>query len=73
MPPSQPKPKREGPNPAHVLLAAISRAVDAGVEPVRIVAVLDMACSAHGVEQAPSWRMCARTLNGYADQIKPSE
>jgi hypothetical protein len=56
-----------------VLITAIRRAVDTGVEPPRIVAVLDMADAATGTEQAPAWRMCAKPLDGYSDAIKPAE
>ena len=64
---------KRGPNPAHVLLTAVRRAVDAGVEPARVVTVLDMAIAATGTQQAPSWRMCATTLDGYSDAAKPAE
>lgn len=53
-------------NPPHVLIDAIRRALKAGVDPARVVSILDMAHKATGVKQAPVWRSCAEALDEYA-------
>ena len=58
--------KREGPSPAHVLIGAVRRAVEAGVDKDKIVMMLDMADEATGTEQAPAWRNVTRTLNRWS-------
>jgi len=72
MPPTEKKTvKLTGEKPAHKLLTAISRAIAAGVNPDKVVIVVDMARSAHGVEQAPVWRKCAETLDEYSESVTP--
>lgn len=64
------KSSRSGPNPAHTLLKSIRDALDAGVEPAKIVPLLDMADSAVSVSQAPVWRASAAALDEYTRLAK---
>jgi hypothetical protein len=64
--------RREGPSPVHVLLTSIRAAVAAEVPAAQIVPILDMANSAEGASQAPAFRMCAATLDGYVKAVKPA-
>ena len=68
--PAGQKNSRSGPNPAHTLLKSIRDALAAGVEPAKIVPLLDMANSAVSVTQAPVWRSCAKALDEYAKQVQ---
>ena len=57
--------KREGPTPAHLLIASIRDAVEAGVDRDKIVAALDFARGASGASQAPVWRAVSTMLTQY--------
>jgi hypothetical protein len=54
------------PNAAHVLLAAVRRAIEADVDGAKISAILAMAENATGSQQAPGFTMCANTLDALA-------
>lgn len=60
----------KGPRPAQVLIAAVQTAVEVGVSGPLIVASLGICRQAKSVEQAPVWRMVARTLNKESEKIK---
>ena len=65
--------KREGPSPAHVLIGAVRRAVNVGVDKDKIVMMLDMADEATSTDQAPTWRNVVRTLNRWSAEIDGQE
>jgi hypothetical protein len=55
-------PSDRGPNPAHILLDAISGALKGGVSNEQLVLLVDMARQAYGTDQSTSWKMVANTL-----------
>lgn len=64
--------RREGPSPANILLNAVKRAVEGGVDPFRIGIMLDLAISASeptddgkAKQQANTWREAAKTLDNW--------
>jgi hypothetical protein len=68
--PTEKNKRREGPSPANILLNALKRAVEAGVDPFKISVMLDLAISASEAtedgspkQQANTWREAASTLD----------
>lgn len=68
--PTEKNKRREGPSPANILLNAIKRAVEGGVDPFKIGIMLDLAISASEAtedgspkQQANTWRQAASNLD----------
>ncbi len=73
-------PQREGPNPPNIILNAIKRAINAGVDSTRIVIMLDMAIAATAApedgsprKQSDAFKQVAATLDGWSEEMKPAE
>lgn len=60
-------PKRDEPMPAHKLLAALIRALEAGVDVNEVVTAMKFADRAIGVKQSPVWGMITDEMNAAAD------
>ncbi len=70
----------KGPSPIFILLTAVKRAVDAGVERDKISTMLAMSIQAatskndgKPKQQSPIFSTAADTLNGYVQEVKPDE
>lgn len=66
--------KRTGPTPVNILLKAVQRAVDAGVDRTKIVTMMDLAITAteptsdgSAKQQAGTFRQVSGTLNKWSD------
>lgn len=62
-------PPERGPNPAHILLDAISGALNAGMDAGQLQMMVDMARQAYGTDQGTSWKMIAGTLRERSEQL----
>jgi hypothetical protein len=61
--------KRTEPMPAHRLLAALIRAMEAGVDNQEILMAMRFADRAEGVKQSPVWGMVTDDMNAAADKM----
>ncbi len=64
-----PAKKRTEPMPAHKLLAAFIRAMEAGVDKGEILTAMRFADRAEGVKQSPVWGMVTDDMNAAADKM----
>lgn len=71
-------PQRDGPNPPNIILNALKRAINAGVDSTRLTIMLDMAIAAtiapgdgSARKQSDTFKQVAATLDGWTDAMKP--
>ena len=69
--------QRDGPNPPNIILNALKRAIEAGVDSTRLVIILDMAIAATVApddgsprKQSDAFKQVAATLDGWSDAKK---